>query len=153
MGERTRHGKSGRRDRESLSGLGGEGLSDHAMRRGFIICALALFLAPPARAAELPPMVVSHGDAYIAHADGSNAWHIGGATLDRPVGFDQSGTLAIQSLSNPGTGRFWNITPAADATITIGSETVTLGTSGSTSFTGVSTEETDNGVRLTFNFE
>lgn len=119
-----------------------------------VVCfAVCLLVATSARTAERPPIVAAQGDAFVAHQDGSDLWSIGSATLELVVGFDASRTLALQRMSNPVSTRVWNITPAADFSITVGGERVTLTSSGAVSFLNASAQATDHGVTLTFNFE
>ena len=114
---------------------------------------MCLLVATAARAADRPPIVAAQGDAFVAHQDGSDLWSIGSATLELVVGFDASHTLALQRLSNPVSTRSWNITPAADFSITAGGERVTLTSSGAVSFVNASAQATEHGVTLTFTFE
>ena len=100
------------------------------------------------------PILVSHGDAFVAHDSTSDRWSIGSRDLDVSVGFDPAGAFTLQSITNPVTGRSWNVTPAPDVSLTAGSKREVLGkrTSGLT-FINAQAEETRDGVRLTFTFE
>lgn len=113
--------------------------------------AIALAWAPPLQAAG--PTVVSHADAYVSHADGTETWSIGSANLELAIGFDTSKKLILQKLSNPATARVWNIDTAADATVTLNGELVSLADGTVSSFLGAQAVETSAGVRLTFTFE
>jgi len=106
-----------------------------------------------ASAADRPPIVASRGDAFVAHQSGSDLWSIGSEELEVVVGFDSSHALALQQLSNPVTGRAWDITPGADVTLTAGGERITLTSSGAVSLVSTSAQSTDHGVTLTFTFE
>ena len=118
------------------------------------VCLVAyLFAAASAGAADRPPIAAARGDAFVAHQTGSDVWSIGSANLELAIGFDASKTLALQGLSNPVTGRAWNITPAPDFSITAGGEHITLTSSGAVSFVGAVAEANDHGVTLTFTFE
>ena len=106
-----------------------------------------------ARADDRPPLIAAKGDAFVSHQGGSDVWSIGSTTLELVVGFDSSRTLALQRLSNPVTGRAWNISPAPDFNITAGSERIALTSSGAVAFLGAAAAVTDHGVTLTFTFE
>jgi alpha-galactosidase len=106
-----------------------------------------------ASAADRPPVIASHDDAFVAHQNGSDLWSIGSASLELVVGFDASRTLTLQRLFNPVTGRAWNITPAADVSLTAGGERIALTSSGAVSVASATAQATENGVTLTFTFE
>ena len=112
-----------------------------------------LLAAASARAADRPPTVAARGDAFVAHQGGSDTWTIGSATLELIVGFDASRALALQRLSNPVSGRAWNITPAPEFSLNAGGEHVTLTSSGAVTFLNASATATEHGVFLTFTFE
>jgi alpha-galactosidase len=112
-----------------------------------------LSAAAGAIAADRPPIVASAADAFIAHQAGTDLWTIGSASLELVVGLDASRTLTLQQLSNPSTGRAWNITPAADFSATAGTERVTLAAAGAFTLLNVDARATDFGVVLTFVFE
>ena len=86
---------------------------------------LCLCVCASARAADRPQVVAQLEDAFIAHQTGSELWWIGSANLELVVGFDASRALALQRLSNPTTGRSWDITPGPDVSFTAGSERIT----------------------------
>jgi len=106
-----------------------------------------------AHAADRPPIVAQRADAFIAHQNGSDQWWIGSANLELVVGFDASRALTLQRLSNPTTGRAWDITPAPDVSFTAGNERITPSASGPTTLISVETRASDFGIVLTFNFE
>lgn len=97
--------------------------------------------------------MAANGDAYITHAASSDLWTIGSRELALDVGFDARHALTLQGLSNPVTKRTWDIAGGADTSLTITGERIALTANGATSFVGASAEETELGVRLTFNFE
>jgi alpha-galactosidase len=115
--------------------------------------ALVLMAGAPAGAADRPPVVVQRGDAFLAHQTGANLWWIGSANLELIVGFDPTGALSLQRVSNPTTGRSWDITPASDVGLTAGTDRVTLASGGATTLVNVETRASEFGVVLTFNFE
>src|SRR5215212_8776545 len=98
-----------------------------------VVCLLA---AAPAHAADRPFVVASRGDAFIAHQAGTDRWSIGSANLELTVGFDANRSLTFQRLFNPSTGRAWEIAQAPAFTITAGSESVTLTSSGAVTLVG-----------------
>ncbi len=107
--------------------------------------------ASPAGAATI---VASHEDAFIAHDTSSDLWTIGSREVALVVGFDASGALTLQRLSNPRTNRSLDITPDADVSITAaGTRFALAARSNGLALAGVDAEETDNGVRLVFTFE
>lgn len=121
-----------------------------------LLCSLLtlfLCLAQPLAAADRPPIVASAGGAFVAHRTGSDAWTIGSEDLEVAIGFDASRTLAIESISNPATGRAWDITPQADTDVTANGETITLSASGATTLVSTDARTTGRGVVLTFVFE
>ncbi len=121
------------------------------LRTFVFVCTLVGVCAPPARAATI---VASHEDAFIAHDSGRDVWSIGSRELELVVGFDPSGTLTLQRLWNPLTGRSLDITPDADVSVTAGGTRFLLSTrNNGLTLLGVDAEETDNGVRLVFTFE
>src|SRR5439155_3364090 len=117
MGLGAGHGESRRSHRASLANLGNASglsflnrlLSPSSTRA----IALTLFLGvcASAHAVDRPPIVAQRNDAFIAHQTGSDLWWIGSANLELVVGFDASRALALQRLSNPTTGRVWDIAP------------------------------------------
>ena len=123
------------------------------MARVAAVACAWLFCAAAAAAADRPPVVASKADAFIAHQAGSDLWTIGGANIELIVGFDPSRALTLQRLSNPTTGRSWDITPGPDVTLAAGSERITLASSGATTLTAVEARATEFGVTLTFFFE
>jgi len=112
-----------------------------------------LLAAATAGSADRPPIVAAQGDAFVAHQEGSDLWSIGSANLELVIGVDSSRTLALLRLFNPANGRPWNITPAADFSMTAGGERIALTSSGAVSFVNASATATGHGVTLTFNFE
>jgi alpha-galactosidase len=106
-----------------------------------------------AAAADRPPVIAAQGDAFVAHQSNSDIWSIGSANLELVVGFDASRALALQRLFNPATDRSWNITPAADSTITAGGEHLVLTSSGAVSFVNATAAADAHGVTLSFTFE
>jgi alpha-galactosidase len=113
-------------------------------------CAVLVLGAQTAGAASV---VASNDDAFVAHDSGSATWSIGSRELELVVGFDRTGVLTLQRLSNPLTERVWDITPAADFSVTLGGEPITLSMRNGMTLTNVSTEATADGVRLVFTFE
>ena len=86
---------------------------------------------PPRRAVSaVAPILVSHGDAFVAHDSTSDRWSIGSRDLDVSIGFDATGTFTLQSMTNPATGRTWNVTAAPDVSLTAGTKREVLGRSG-----------------------
>ncbi len=118
-----------------------------------VALAFCLFLCASARAADRPPIVAQRNDAFIAHQTGTDLWWIGSANLELVVGFDASGALSLQRLSNPTTGRAWDITPAPDVSVSAGTDRITLSASGATTLVGVDAAASEFGVVLTFTFE
>ena len=104
-------------------------------------------------AADRPPIVASRDDAFIAHQNGSDVWSIGSKEFEAVIGFDASRTLVLQRLLNPAAGRAWEITPAADVTLTAGGERIALTSSGAVSFLSADAQATAHGVKLSFTFE
>ena len=139
--------------RHTVSSLHRLPSSSSARRFTLSLVVLALSMAASIAAADQASIVASNGDAFIGHQSGTDVWTIGSATLEVAIGLDASRTLALQRISNPSTGRGWDITPAADVTITAGSERITLGNTGGVSLQNVVAQATDFGVVLTFAFE
>ena len=117
------------------------------------ILILVVLSASPVAAADRPPIVAAVGDAFVAHQSGSDTWTIGGAELEVVVGFDASRTLTVQQMSNPLTGRVWDITPGADVDVTVGGEKISLASSGATTLATTTATADDYGVTLTFTFD
>jgi alpha-galactosidase len=113
-------------------------------------CALLVFRVQTVGAASI---VASNDDAFVAHDSGSNVWSIGSRELELVVGFDRTGVLTLQRLSNPLTERALDITPAADFTVVVGGEPIVLSMRNGMTLTNVATDRTDDGVRLVFTFE
>jgi alpha-galactosidase len=113
-------------------------------------CALLVF---GVRAANGASVVASNDDAFVAHDSGSDVWSIGSRELELVVGFDRTGLLILQRLSNPLTERSWDVTPAADFTVTVGGEPIVLSMRNGMTLTGAAAEATADGVRLVFTFE
>jgi alpha-galactosidase len=124
-----------------------------SLARVIVACAIALVSTTSASAAERGPIVAAVGDAYVAHAAGSEAWSIGSAQLELVLGFDAAHTLTLQRLFNPATGREWPITAAPDVGFTAGTERFTPATTGAASLVSITPQATDFGVTLTFVFE
>ena len=122
-------------------------------RSAWLAACLLLCSAARSAAADRPPLVASHGDAFVAHEGGSDVWSIGSASLELVVGFDASRTLALQKMFSPSTGRAWDISPGADAGLTAGGDRIALTSTGAITLVSTSAEATDNGVTLTFTFE
>ncbi len=123
--------------------------------RWLLLVSVALVAVCAARPlADDPPLVASHGDAYITHDPTSAVWAIGNGSIQLVVGFDASRNLVVQSLQNPAAGNTLDIDQAPDTSVTIGGDTLLLNQSND-KMTLVSAlpEETDNGVRLTFTFQ
>ena len=115
---------------------------------------MCLLAATTASAADRPPVVASQGDAFVTHQSGSDLWSIGSTNLELVIGFDASRTLSLQRLSNPVSGRAWNISPAPDFSMTAGNgERIALTSSGAVSFVNATAATTEHGVVLTFTFE
>ena len=104
-------------------------------------------------ASDRPPIVATRGDAFVAHQNGSDLWTIGNNTIELVVGLDAAHVLALQRLSNPDSGRVWDITPGPDVSFTAGGESITLGASGNVSLTSATAQADDFGVTVTFTFE
>lgn len=115
--------------------------------------AAALVAVAAAASAASGPIVAARGDAFIAHAGGSDSWHIGGANLELTIGFNASRALVPLTLVNPATGRIWDIAAAPDVSITVTGERITLGGAGALTFISAGTQTTANGVQLDFVFE
>ena len=124
-----------------------------AVTRAAAALALSLNVCAAAAAADRPPVVIQHVDAFIAHQTGAALWWIGSRNLELVVGFDGTGALSLQRMSNPTTGRSWDITPASDVGLTAGPDRLTLAASGGTTLVNVETRASEFGVVLTFNFE
>jgi alpha-galactosidase len=122
-------------------------------RRAAAACAGVCLSFGTAAAAERPPIVVSRDDAFISHQNGSDVWSIGSGEFEAVIGFDASRTLVLQRLLNPAAGRAWEITPAADVTLTAGGERLALTSSGAVSFLSADAQATAHGVKLSFTFE
>lgn len=69
------------------------------------------------------------------------------------LGLDAAHSLAVQRITNPRSGRTFDITPATDFSITIGSQRTTLSATGSLSFLNADVQAVANGVQLTFRFQ
>ena len=121
--------------------------------RSAIAVLVCLFAATTALAADRPPVIASQGDAFVSHQNGSDLWSIGSANLELVIGFDATRTLSLQRLFNPVSGRAWNISPAADFSLTAGGERIALTSSGAVSLVNATGVATDHGVVLTFTFE
>jgi len=106
-----------------------------------------------ASAADHGPIVAAAGDAFVAHAAGTDAWSIGSAQLELDLGFDAAHTLTLQRLFNPATGSDWSIAAAPDVGFTAGAEHLALTTTGAASLVSVTPQATAFGVTLTFTFE
>jgi hypothetical protein len=118
------------------------------------ICLLVWLLLPVAtHAADRPPLVASRGDAFVSHQADSDVWSIGSANLELVIGFDAAGTLALQRLFNPVSGRAWAITPGPEFSISANNERIALTSNGAVTFGGAFAETTEHGVTLTFTFE
>ena len=118
-----------------------------------VACAIAFAVSRSASAADRGPIVAAAGDAYVAHAAGSEAWSIGSAQLELVLGFDAAHTLTLQRLFNPATGREWSITAAPDVGFTAGTTHFALTTTGVASLVSITPQATEFGVTLTFVFE
>src|SRR5262249_29238699 len=92
-------------------------------------------------------------DAFVSHQDGSDVWSIGSANLEVVFGFDASRTFALQRIFNPANDRSWDVTVGPDVGFTVGTERVTLTSSGAVSFVSAVAATTAPGVTLTFTFE
>ena len=114
---------------------------------------IVFLCAISASAADRGPIVAATGDAYVAHAPGSEAWSIGSAQLELVVGFDAAHTLTLQRLFNPVTGREWSITAAPEVGFSAGTERVALTATGAASLVSITPQATEFGVTLTFVFE
>jgi alpha-galactosidase len=120
----------------------------------FVAAFAVVFLcASSASAADRGPIVAAVGDAFVAHAAGSEAWSIGSAQLEIVLAFDAAHTLTLQRLFNPATGREWSITAAPEVGVTAGTERVALTTTGAASLVSITPQATEFGVTLTFVFE
>src|SRR5262245_2722326 len=120
-----------------------------------LLLTLALAAAIWARPlAQKTPIVTTHQDAYIEHSSSSETWFIGNDNVRPQVGFDAGGQLLLDRLWNPATDQELAIGHTPDIGVTIGGENIALALSGpQISFVGARTEETDEGVKLTFTFE
>jgi alpha-galactosidase len=121
--------------------------------RSAITVFVCLFAATAALAADRPPIIASQGDAFVSHQNGSDVWSIGSTNLELVIGFDATRTLSLQRLFNPASGRSWNISPAADFSLTAGGERVALTSSGAVSLVNATGVATEHGVVLSFTFE
>src|SRR5690349_20767915 len=115
MGVGAGHGESSRRCHRTFTDLGRAQLTRHgniAIRLPVVAaplrvpCRRALLLAIVGAASTITvaattspfaddrgPIVAAAGDAYVAHAAGSEAWSIGSAQLQLVLGFDAAHTL------------------------------------------------------------
>jgi alpha-galactosidase len=121
--------------------------------RAVVCVVVCLVTAATARAADRPPIVASRGDAFVTHEDGTDRWSIGSANLELVIGFDNSRTLALLSLTNPVTGRAWGIVPGPEFSINAGGERITLTASGAVALLSASATTTEHGVTISFTFE
>jgi alpha-galactosidase len=100
------------------------------------------------------PVAAQNGSAFIQHQTGTSIWAIGDATIQFVVGFDASGNLIAESLTNPASGAALDIDQAPDTSVTLGGDRLTLNQSnGKMSLVSTATDVTDTGVRLSFTFE
>ena len=119
-----------------------------------LVCVALVAVCAARPLADDPPLVKSHEDAYITHDPTSATWAIGNGSIQLVVGFDASRNLVVQSLQNPNAGSSLDIDQAADTSVTIGGDHLVLNQSNDKmTLVGSLSEETDNGVRLTFTFQ
>ena len=105
-------------------------------------------------AAETPVVLALLDDAYVAHAPASDRWTIGSRELELTIGFNPDHALGLQQIANPMTGRTWDITPGADAGLTLAGNHIVLSSgSAPVSFVSAGAEADAHGVRLSFIFE
>ena len=111
-------------------------------------------MSATASAAGTPVILASVDDAFIAHDTSSDVWTIGSRDLVMAVGFGSDRSLALLQISNPVTGRSWDIAPGADVSLTIAGDRTVLGRSGGlTSLVSAEAEADEHGVRLIFVYE
>src|SRR5690242_6677542 len=72
------------------------------------------------------PVAAQNGSAFIQHQAGTSDWAIGDATIQFVVGFDASGNLIAESLTNPASGAALDIDRAPDTSVTLGGDRLTL---------------------------
>src|SRR2546423_6736308 len=99
-----------------------------------VLAVVCLAIAVPVRADDRAPRIAEDGDAFVAHQAGTDTWSVGNANLEVVIALDASRTLAIQEMRNPSTGRTWDVSPAADATIAIDGQRLPIGASGGFTF-------------------
>jgi hypothetical protein len=123
--------------------------------RMWLVFALALAAVLQGRTVgAVVSVVASHGDAFVSHDTASDRWSIGSRDLDVAIGFNAAGAFTLQSITNPVTGRTWDVTEASDVSLTVGTKREVLGRrTSSLAFLNAQAEETSDGVRLTFTFE
>lgn len=125
--------------------------------RSRLLFVLAIFSIAPcsasvAEAAEV--ILASRDDAYVARDAAAREWIVGSAGLELVMGFNPQGTLALQRLWYPGSGRITGVSADVEIALTLAGEEVTLQESGKAmSFLRANAEDTGHGVRLDLTFE
>lgn len=125
------------------------------MRRSalILIVILTLVCAVPRSAMAAPVIVASNGDASVSHDTTAGTWLVsaGGTTLT--LNADAARDFATTRLATA-TGQSWTAVTQADSVVTVGGQTVALG-SRSAGFTYVEglVQQSGNGLELQLYFE
>jgi len=110
-------GEPERRDRDHDRRRPGRGVSG-------TVLALLLFAQSAHATARV---IASHGDAFVAHDDGSRVWTIGNGVIAATFGVGTDDLLTLADAIDPRSGRSLNIAHGLDTTITLNDTTMTLG--------------------------
>lgn len=98
-------------------------------------------------------LLASNDDTYVARDKAANSWTIASDAIALEVGFDRVGDYRLVSLSEPLTGRSWDIGAGPDTCLTVGDSRLPLGSrSAGFSFVEPEAAVTPAGVRLALKF-